>query len=106
MKEWGNRLPVVIVPTKYYTVPTETLREMGISMAIWANHNLRASITAMENVTKKIYLDESLIEVEKEVAPLEKVFQLQGAEELAQAEKKYLPKKDQAGNSIILVRET
>lgn len=104
MNEWGGRLPVVIVPTKYYTVPTEKLREMGISMAIWANHNLRASIAAMQKISKQIYLEESLINVEKNVASLEMVFQLQGANELAEAEKKYLPSNQVKTNSIILVR--
>ena len=103
MKEWGDRLPVVVVPTKYFTVPTEKLRQMGISMAIWANHNLRASITAMENITKRIYEDESILRAEKEVAPLEKVFTLQGAAELASAEEKYLPQTTKETKSIILV---
>jgi phosphoenolpyruvate phosphomutase len=78
---------------------------MGISMAIWANHNLRASITAMENITKRIYEDEAILRAEKEVAPLEKVFALQGAAELAAAEAKYLPQTTSETKSIILVRE-
>ncbi|WP_075981207.1 phosphoenolpyruvate mutase [Bacillus massilinigeriensis] len=106
MKEWGDRLPVVIVPTKYYSVPTERFREMGISLAIWANHNLRASIKAMEQTTKQIYLEESLINIESKVAPLERVFQLQDAEELAIAEKKYLSDKKGKSNSIVFLRES
>ncbi|MCM3452833.1 phosphoenolpyruvate mutase [Heyndrickxia oleronia] len=90
MKEWGNRLPVVIVPTKYYSVPTERFREMGISLVIWANHNLRASIRAMEETSRQIYSDESLINVEPYITPLEHVFRLQDEEELAKAEQRYL----------------
>ena len=90
MKEWGNRLPVVIVPTKYYSVPTERFREMGISLVIWANHNLRASIRAMEETSRQIYSDESLINVEPYITPLEHVFRLQDEEELAKAEQIYL----------------
>ena len=30
-KEWGDRLPLVIVPTKYYTTPTEAFREHRVS---------------------------------------------------------------------------
>jgi phosphoenolpyruvate phosphomutase len=104
MKEWGERLPVVVVPTKYYTVPTEKLRQLGISMAIWANHNLRASITAMEKVSKQIYEQEGICSVEKEVASLEKVFALQGVSELAASEKIYLPKPQHEVKSLILVR--
>ena len=59
--------PVVIVPTKYYTVPTDQFRDWGVSLVIWANHNLRASITAMQNTTQQIYKDQSLVNVEKKV---------------------------------------
>lgn len=58
---------MVIVPTKYYTVPTDLFREWGISLVIWANHNLRASISAMQDVTQQIYKDLSLVNVEKKV---------------------------------------
>ncbi|MBU7314102.1 phosphoenolpyruvate mutase [Paenibacillus oleatilyticus] len=91
MKEWGGRLPVVIVPTKYYTTPTARFQELGISLVIWANHNLRASIEAMKKVSSQIFQEKSLIHVESGVATLEEVFRLQRAEELQAAEQKYLP---------------
>jgi len=46
LKSWSG-LPVVIVPTKYYTTPTDKFRKWGASLVIWANHNMRASVTAM-----------------------------------------------------------
>jgi phosphoenolpyruvate phosphomutase len=91
MNEWNDRHPVVIVPTKYYSTPTKRFRELGISVAIWANHNLRASIDAMQKISRKIYQDESLMDVEGHVTTLEEVFRLQRADELQAAEKKYLP---------------
>lgn len=91
MKEWAGRLPVVIVPTKYYTTPTLRFQELGISLVIWANHNLRASIDAMKKISEQIYKDESLAHAEGGVATLEEVFRLQRTEELQAAEKKYLP---------------
>jgi len=90
-REWANRLPLVIVPTKYYNVPTHLYRENKISMIIWANHSLRACITAMKQICKKIYDDESLLAVEKSVASLEEIFSLVNDHELQQAENKYLP---------------
>ena len=57
----------MIVPTKYYTVPTDQFRDWGVSLVIWANHNLRASISAMQNTTQQIYKDQSLVNVEKKV---------------------------------------
>jgi hypothetical protein len=34
MKAWASRHPVVIVPTKYYTTPTDTFRDWGVNM-VW-----------------------------------------------------------------------
>lgn len=91
MNEWNERHPVIIVPTKYYSTPTKRFRELGISVVIWANHNLRASIDAMQKISRQIYQDESLIGVEGQVTTIEEVFRLQRVAELQAAEKKYLP---------------
>jgi len=65
MKAWKNQGPVVIVPTKYYKTPTKVFEDLGVSMIIWANHNLRASVQAMQQTSKQIFEDNSLINVEK-----------------------------------------
>ena len=92
MKEWNNRHPVIIVPTKYYTTPTDTFRQWGVSTVIWANHNMRACIAAMQETSKRIYEDQSLTNVEKKVATVKEVFRITQQPELEAAEKKYLPK--------------
>ncbi|CAI9734832.1 phosphoenolpyruvate phosphomutase [Octopus vulgaris] len=93
MKAWNNQAPVIIIPTKYYTVPTQHFRDLGCSMVIWANHNLRASITAMQSLSATIYKDQSLVNVEKTVAPVKEIFRLQRDHELVEAEKIYLPQR-------------
>ena len=102
MAEWGNRLPVVIVPTKYYSTPTNRFRELHISVAIWANHSMRACITALQQTSRQIFSDESLVNVERRIASVSEIFRLQGAEELKEAEKKYLPTAGKRVNAIIL----
>lgn len=102
MKEWGNRHPIVIVPTKYYSTPTQKFRDLGISMAIWANHNMRAAIDAMKKTSKQIYEEESLRNVEQTICSVSEVFRLQGADELKEAEKRYLPTSGKNVNGIIL----
>jgi phosphoenolpyruvate phosphomutase len=102
LKEWGNRLPVVIVPTKYYQTPTEVFREAGVSTIIWANHLMRSSLAAMQATAKQIAADQSLINVEERVAPLQEVFRIQGEGELEAAEKRYLPKHGRATKAIVL----
>jgi phosphoenolpyruvate phosphomutase len=88
---WHGRSPLVIVPTKYYTTPTAAFRKAGVSMVIWANHNLRAAITAMREVSSQIMREQSLAGVEGRIASVEDVFELAGNKELAEAEKRYLP---------------
>ena len=59
---------MIIVPTKYYTTPTSVFRDLGISLVIWANHNLRASVKAIQDTCATIYKDQSLTAVEPNVS--------------------------------------
>jgi len=102
LTEWANRCPVVIVPTTYYDTPTDEFREAGASVAIWANHNLRAAITAMREVSRRIQREESVRGVEAGIASVKDVFQLAGNDELAEAEKRYLPSDGDAVSAIVL----
>ena len=89
---WAGRSPVVLVPTKYYTTPTHVFRDSRASMVIWANHLVRASISAMQRTAARIAADEHLLGVEDSWATVGEVFRLQGASELEQAERVYLPR--------------
>lgn len=91
LAEWGNRAPVVLVPTKYWRTPTAEFQARNVSVVIWANHLLRAALAAMQATAARLAADESLLNVEPEVAPLDEVFRLQGDEELQAAERRYLP---------------
>jgi len=91
-KEWKQRHPLVIVPTKYYATPTEVFRKLGINLVIWANHNLRASILAMKQLSKRIHDEQTLANIEKTIPSVEDIFKLTNEEELRVAEEKYLPK--------------
>lgn len=81
---------MVIVPTMYSTTPTDLFRSWGVNLVIWANHNMRASIGAMQSVCKQIKEEESIEKVEKRVVSVKEVFRLQNEDELKKAEKKYL----------------
>ena len=96
MQAWGNRCPIVIVPTTYYATPTSVYEEAGVSLVIWANHLLRASITAMQQTAAQIYQERSLNSIEGNVATVKEIFRLQNAAELEEAEAKYLPKAETA----------
>ncbi|MCH8058276.1 MAG: phosphoenolpyruvate mutase, partial [Proteobacteria bacterium] len=91
-REWDNRCPLVIVPTKYYSTPTEVFRDNNISLVIWANHMIRVSITAMQKTARIIHQTESLVDIEGQAATVSEIFRLQGADELLEAEKIYAGK--------------
>jgi phosphoenolpyruvate phosphomutase len=101
-REWDNRCPLVIVPTKYYSTPTEVFREHGVSLVIWANHLVRSSIAAMQQTARTIFETGSLVDVEGRVASVPEIFRLQGADELLEAEKLYARSTRQEATAIIL----
>ena len=100
-KYWDNRCPVVIVPTRYYTTPTEQFRQAKVSVIIWANHNLRTSISAMRDVCRMVMAEQSLVTAEEKIASLQDVFALAGNSELQEAEKLYLKTVEHIGSIIL-----
>lgn len=92
--EWNRPTPLIVVPTTYYKTPTSVFRDAGFSAVIWANYNVRSAITAMQAACRQIFEEQSVANLVKKVAPLKEVFRLQNADELAEAEMRYLP----AGN--------
>ena len=101
-KAWGDRSPVVIVPTKYYSTPTEVFRNAGFNVAIWANHLVRSAIKAMQNTAALLMEQESLVNVEERVVTVAEVFRIQGDDELREAEKRYLPTRGAPTAALIL----
>jgi phosphoenolpyruvate phosphomutase len=91
MKEWKDTGPVVIVPTTYFTTPSQAFADAGISVVIWANQLLRSSIAAMQRTTAALFKEKTLLAVEKDIVPVKEVFRLQNADELKAAELRYLP---------------
>jgi len=102
MTHWNHAIPIIIVPTKYYTTPTELFQSHGISTVIWANHSMRASVKAMQQTTQSIFKNQHLRDVEENIASVSEIFRIQGADELAKAEKEYLPNIDNEFSATIL----
>ena len=90
-REWDRRCPIVIVPTMYPDTPTDEFRTAGISTIIWANHNLRAAMRAMRETSRAVFEQQSVAQVERQIASVRDVFDLAGNSELAEAERRYLP---------------
>jgi len=101
-KEWGDRCPVVIVPTKYYTTPVEVFQEAGISAVIWANMTLRSAVHAMQKNIAELFKKKSILPIEDKMISVGEIFRLQGASELQKAEDRYLPPAAKTTQGIIL----
>ncbi len=101
-REWANRAPLVIVPTKYYSTPTEAFRRAKISLVIWANHLIRSAVSAMQATAQHIHAAESLADIEDKMASVDEIFRLQGAGELEAAEERYLSSRRDETKGIVL----
>jgi phosphoenolpyruvate phosphomutase len=101
-REWAGRLPLVIVPTRYYSTPTDVFRQAGISMVIWANHLVRAATAAMQSVATEIHSDETLVNVEDRVVSVNEIFRLQDADEYTAAERLYLSASEASRSAVVL----
>jgi phosphoenolpyruvate phosphomutase len=99
-REWANRCPLIVVPTKYYKTSATEFLKARISVMICANHNLRASIVAMRETSRQILKDFGLSGVEGRIASLEDVFSLTNARELEEAEQRYLPREPPLGDAV------
>jgi phosphoenolpyruvate phosphomutase len=101
-KEWAGRAPLVIVPTKYYSTPTEVFRQAGISLVIWANHLIRAAAEHMQVIARAIHDSETSVNIEDQIAPVNEIFRLQGADELQEAERRYFFSRQPRTQAVVL----
>ncbi|MBK0123597.1 phosphoenolpyruvate mutase [Pantoea sp. S61] len=89
---WDSRLPVIIVPTKYYMTPTQTYRDANVSAVIWANHSMRAAASHMTKICKSIAANQSIAQIENDISSLDEIFSLLNYDQLKEDEKFYFPK--------------
>jgi phosphoenolpyruvate phosphomutase len=92
--EWDRPTPLIVVPTTFSQTPSAVFVDAGFRAVVWANHNLRSSIAAMQATCRQIFEEQSVTGIAGRIAPLKEVFRLQNADELAEAEKRYLPGSD------------
>jgi phosphoenolpyruvate phosphomutase len=88
-ERWENALPVVIAPTTYAGGGTQVFRDAGLSVAIWANHTLRAAVAAMRRAAHAIRQDQGTARIDDELTPLSELFELMDYDELFRAEELY-----------------
>ncbi|MFF2745970.1 isocitrate lyase/phosphoenolpyruvate mutase family protein [Kitasatospora sp. NPDC058048] len=81
----GLELPLFAVPTTYHATTVESLHVMGIAVMIYANQLIRGSVTAMEEVLTSLARTSSTTEMEDQIVPVKRLFDLVGTERLDNA---------------------
>jgi phosphonopyruvate hydrolase len=88
---WPGRIPLVVVPTAYPDLTEARARALAkIAIVIYANHAVRAAVSAMREVFAAIRRDGGIHLVDKRIAAVEDIFELQRVAAMKAAEKKYL----------------
>ena len=62
----------------------------AIRMVIYGNHAIRAAVTAMKHVFRRIIEEHGIQKVDKDLVSVEEIFRLQGMDKVAQDERKFL----------------
>ncbi|MFD3842018.1 isocitrate lyase/phosphoenolpyruvate mutase family protein [Streptomyces sp. NPDC058642] len=78
LEGWDFRVPVVIVPTTYPDWHIEDIRKAGVSVVIYANHGLRATVSALRDTYRSVYDNGDTTALEGSIASVKDIFALQG----------------------------
>jgi phosphoenolpyruvate phosphomutase len=101
-RRWSGHIPLVVVPTTYASTPLQALEAAGFKMVIFANHPVRAAITAMKQTLALLRREGTASLLDPHIASLEEVYDLVGVAELQAAEQEFLPVGAESVRAIIL----
>jgi len=88
---WPGTIPLTIVPTAYPDLNEAKARALAkIGIMIYANHAVRAAVTAMREVFAAIRRDGGIHQVDKRIVSVEEIFDLQRVPAMKAAEKRFL----------------
>ncbi|KAK5559854.1 hypothetical protein LTR46_001604 [Exophiala xenobiotica] len=89
----SGAVPLVIVPTSYPQLSFDEIARLTdnkVGLIICGNHAIRAAVAAMRHTFTRIVQDNGLFGVEREIASVKDVFDLQGDAAMRELERKYL----------------
>jgi len=91
VEAWRSPIPLVLVPTAYPQLTEADIVALGkVKLVIYGNHAIRAAVTGMERVLKQIRRDGGIHNVDSEIVPVTRIFDLQGVPSMKEREKRYL----------------
>lgn len=98
---WGERSPLVVVPTTYFDITVEELARAGINIVIYANQGIRAAVQAVELVLAEINKSGSTKSVEDKITTMQHIFKLQGMPQMKENEKHFL--RDEREKAVAII---
>jgi phosphoenolpyruvate phosphomutase len=75
---WRHRLPVIVVPTTYPSWTETEAEQHGVSMVIYANYGLRASVRAIREAMLSVIAHGAAAPLERSIASVAEIFDLVG----------------------------
>jgi phosphoenolpyruvate phosphomutase len=102
LAEWKADLPIVVVPTAFPHMTAAELSSLGVKVVIYANQGIRAAVTAMESTYARILADDASVNVESGIAPMDRLFELQGMKDFKRAERQFLRTDARPARAVIL----
>ena len=81
--------PLVIVPTTYNQMTVDQMRNCGVSLAIYANYSIRATVKVLEKMFQSVIDSETLSAGNDFVVPMTTIFDLIAVDEMKENQKKY-----------------
>jgi phosphoenolpyruvate phosphomutase len=101
-RRWSRDVPLVVVPTTYASTPLQAMEAAGFKIVIFANHPVRAAITAMKQTLAELRRDGVASRLDPHIATLDEVYDLVGVSELKTVEEEFLPVGAEDVRAIIL----
>ena len=101
-QSWDGACPLVAVPTTYAEVTAAELSAAGFKMVIFANQALRAAVAAMRAVLGTLRSSGYPAAVDRDIAPLEDIYDLVGLRTLQENERRFLVPGGRSVTAVII----
>ena len=88
---WDGPVPIALVPTAYPSLTEAAMRATGrIGLVIYGNHAIRAAVTAMQQVFRRIREEGGIEGADAAIVSVEEIFRLQDVPGMKAREKRFL----------------
>ena len=84
---WKGSIPLVVIPTTYYSVNIDELIKHKIKMVIYANQTLRAAHFALSKLLKQMKNANNLSKLQNQMSSMDDIFKLQEMYDMKSQEK-------------------